>query len=81
MAGLVKTAMALYRRIVPPSQEAERPNEQLRLGETPFFLNLAPRPWVHNNAGLPRRAGVASLTLCGGSAFAILEQFRERSAP
>lgn len=81
MAGFVKTAMSLHRRIVPPSQEAEHPSEQLHLGETPFFLNLSPRPWVHNNAGLPRRAGVSSLTLCGGSAFAILEQFRGRDEP
>lgn len=77
LAGTIKTALALHHRIIPPSQEARTPAEQLRLPETPFYLNLSPRPWVHDDAGLPRRAGVASLSIGGGAAFIILEQAAE----
>ena len=75
-AGLVKAALALYHRVIPPSQEAGRPNAQLKLGETPFYLNLAPRPWIHNDQGYPRRAAVTALTYDGYAACLILEQFR-----
>ncbi len=75
-AGLIKAALALYHRVIPPSQEAGRPNAQLKLGETPFYLNLAPRPWIHNDQGFPRRAAVTALTYDGYAACLILEQFR-----
>lgn len=73
-AGLIKAALGLYHRIIPPAQEAMHPHPQLKLGETPFYLNLQPRPWVHNDAGQPRRAGVSALAIGGLSAFALLEQ-------
>ena len=75
-AGLVKTTLALYHRVIPPSQEAGRPNAQLKLGETPFYLNFAPRPWIHNDQGSPRRAAVTALTFDGYAACLIMEQFR-----
>ena len=77
MAGTIKAALALHHRIIPPSQEARTPAEQLRLAETPFYLNLSPRPWVHDDAGLPRRAGIASLAIGGGASFLVLEQAAE----
>lgn len=77
VAGAIKAALALHHRIIPPSQEAKTPAEQLRLPETPFYLNLAPRPWVHDDAGLPRRAGIASMAIGGGAAFLVLEQASE----
>ena len=77
IAGTIKAALALHHRIIPPSQEAEDPAEQLHLSETPFYLNLSSRPWVHDDAGLPRRAAVASLAIGGGASFLILEQAAE----
>ncbi|MBQ6248148.1 MAG: polyketide synthase, partial [Kiritimatiellae bacterium] len=75
-AGLIKAALSLYQRVIPPSQEAGRPNSQLKLGETPFYLNLSPRPWIHNDQGFPRRAAVTALTFDGYAACILLEQFR-----
>ena len=75
-ASLVKAALSLYHRVIPPSQEAGRPNAQLKLGETPFYLNFAPRPWIHNDQGSPRRAAVTALTFDGYAACLIMEQFR-----
>ena len=76
-AGLVKAALALYHRVIPPSQEAGRPGAQLKLGETPYYLNLSPRPWIHNDQGFPRRAAVTALTYDGYAACILLEQFRD----
>ncbi len=75
-ASLVKAALSLYHRVIPPSQEAGRPNAQLKLGETPFYLNFAPRPWIHNDQGSPRRAAVTALTFDGYAACLVMEQFR-----
>ena len=76
-AGVIKAALALYHRIIPPAQNALHPHPQLKLGDTPFYLNLHPRPWVHNDAGQPRRAGVNVIAVGGLSAHALLEQFQE----
>lgn len=73
-ASVIKAALGLYHRIIPPAQQAARPNPHLRLSETPFYLSAAARPWVHNDAGLPRRAGVDIMAFGGVSAHAVLEQ-------
>ena len=73
-ASVIKAALALYHRIIPPSQDAQFPHPQLKLNESPFYLNLNPRPWVHNDAGQPRRAGVNVVAMSGLAAHALLEQ-------
>ncbi len=73
-AGIIKASLSLYHRILPPAQEADRPNPQLKLAETPFYLNAVARPWVHNDAGQPRRAGVNAMTFGGVSAHVLMEQ-------
>ncbi len=76
VAGLVKASLALYHRVIPPAQDAGRPGGQLKLGDTPYYLNLSPRPWIHNDQGFPRRAAVTALTYDGYGACLLLEQFR-----
>lgn len=73
-AGIIKAALSLYHRIIPPAQEAGHPHPQLKLEETPFYLNPQSRPWVHNDAGQPRRAGVNAMAIGGIAAHALLEQ-------
>ena len=73
-ASVIKAALGLYHRIIPPSQDAQFPHPQLKLNESPFYLNLNPRPWVHNDAGQPRRAGVNVVAMSGLAAHALLEQ-------
>jgi len=78
-AGVIKAALALYHRIIPPAQNALHPHPLLKLGDTPFYLNLHPRPWVHNDAGQPRRAGVNVIAVGGISAHTLLEQLQEET--
>lgn len=74
MAGAIKAALALYHRIIPPGlPEGDLPR-LVDLGDTPFYVAARPRPWVHNDAGSARRAGVASVGLGGASSFMVLEQ-------
>lgn len=79
-AGVIKAALGLYHRIIPPAQEALHPHPQLKLGDTPFHLNQQSRPWVHNDAGQPRRAGVNVIALGGLSAHVLLEQQRREES-
>ena len=74
MAGTIKAALALYHRILPPGQEAGNVADSLKLNETPFYLNSRPRPWIHNDAGAARRAGVTTLAVGGAAAHLVLEQ-------
>ncbi|HYO51727.1 type I polyketide synthase [Archangium sp.] len=72
VTGLIKTALALRHRFLPPSLHFERPNPRLDLAGGPFFVNAAPRPW--ETQGVPRRAGVSSFGIGGTNAHVILEE-------
>ncbi len=73
-ASLIKTALALYHRVLPPMLHAETPNPSLELDKTPFYLSTTPRPWVHPRRDVPRRAGVNAFGFGGINAHAILEE-------
>lgn len=72
MAGLIKTALSLHHRIFPPTLHAERPNPMV--AEAGFELLSTPRPWIHDNLDIPRRAGVNAFGFAGVNAHAILEE-------
>ena len=44
--GLGKTMLALQHGRLPPSINCETPNPELRLEETPFFINTEARAWT-----------------------------------
>ena len=57
-AGVVKTALALYHRVLPPQVMCERPNVRLTsLASSAYLLNEA-RPWITGDSANPRRAVV-----------------------
>lgn len=74
MAGLIKTALALYHRVLPPTL-CDKPNPDLKLKGTPFYINTEMRPWIHGNRDFPRRAGVNAFGFGGINAHAILEEY------
>lgn len=73
-ASLIKTALALYHRVLPPMLHAERPNPELDMDSTPFYLNTEPRPWIHGDRETPRRAAVDAFGFGGINAHALLEE-------
>lgn len=74
IAGIIKAALALYHRVLPPTLNIDVPNPQLELQTTPFYLNTETRPWIHGLKGTPRRAGVNAFGFGGINAHAILEE-------
>ena len=72
-AGLIKAALALYHRVLPPTLKAEEPDPALRVEESPFHLNTRARPWLDAGSG-PRRAGVSAFGFGGSNFHAVLEE-------
>ncbi len=74
-AALIKTALALYHRVLPPTLHAEEPNPILELEKTRFFLNTNTRPWIHGDRENPRRAAVDAFGFGGTNTHCILEEY------
>ena len=73
-ASLIKTALALYHRVLPPMLHAEQANPALELERTPFYLCRETRPWIHGRRDVPRRAAVDAFGFGGINAHAVLEE-------
>jgi acyl transferase domain-containing protein len=72
MAGLIKTALALHHRLLPPCRGADRLAPML--AGSGMELLSSPRPWVHGDTRSARRAGVSAFGFAGFSAHAVLEE-------
>jgi len=70
--GLIKCALSLHHREIPPTLHFEQPNPKLDLAVSPFFVNTSLRPW-QPACGI-RRAAVSSFGIGGTNAHAILEE-------
>ena len=79
IAGLIKTALALEHRALPPSLHFEEPSPRLRLDEGPFYVPTRLSPWPAGPA--PRRAGVSSFGLGGTNVHVVLEEAPEVPEP
>ncbi len=71
-AGLIKAALALANRTIPPSLHFATPNPQIDFASSPFYVPTVAVPW--EPAGMPRRAGVSSFGLGGTNAHLVLEE-------
>ncbi|RKR91092.1 amino acid adenylation domain-containing protein/thioester reductase-like protein [Micromonospora pisi] len=71
--GLIKTALSLYHRELPPSLHFRSPNPLARLEQSPFFVNTRLREWT-SPPGRPRRAGVSSFGMGGTNCHVVLEE-------
>lgn len=76
VTGLIKTALSLQNRLLPPSLNFEEPNPDLDLENSPFFVNTVLTPWP--DTVLPRRACVNSFGVGGSNAQVILEEAPQR---
>ncbi|MBZ4417374.1 type I polyketide synthase [Myxococcus sp. RHSTA-1-4] len=71
IAGLIKTALALEHRQLPPSLHFEAPNPEIDFARSPFYVNAKLSDW---NAPAPRRAGVSAFGLGGTNAHVVMEE-------
>src|SRR6185503_7788080 len=79
VAGLIKAAMALHEKVLPPTIKITQPLEEAASGRSPFYLNTVKRPWLPS-AGHPRRAGVSALGFGGTNFHCVLEEHGSRKA-
>jgi non-ribosomal peptide synthase protein (TIGR01720 family) len=77
VAGLMKTALALKHRQIPPSLHFESPNPEIDFSSTPFRVSARLAEW--ESPGV-RRAGVSSFGLGGTNAHVVLEEAPARGA-
>jgi acyl transferase domain-containing protein/thioesterase domain-containing protein len=77
-ASLIKTALSLHHKEIPPSLGYEKPNPAIDFEHGPFSVNDTLSPWVSHKG--PRRAGVNSLGVGGTNAHLVLEEAPTRAA-
>ncbi len=74
-AGLIKAALALHHKVLPPTIKADRPDPDLKIETTPFYLNTETRPWFSNpEKSHPRRCGVSAFGFGGSNFHVVLEE-------
>ena len=73
-AGLLKTALALRDKLLPPSVHCERPNPNVDFVHSPLYVNGELRPWTVVADGV-RRAGVSAFGFGGTNFHAVLEEY------
>ncbi|HRW49578.1 MAG TPA: beta-ketoacyl synthase N-terminal-like domain-containing protein, partial [Caldilinea sp.] len=73
-ASLIKAVLALHHKVLPPTIKVDRPNPNLAVEESPFYLNTQTRPWIRD-AAHPRRAGVSSFGFGGSNFHVTLEEY------
>ncbi|GAA0555789.1 non-ribosomal peptide synthetase [Chitinophaga japonensis] len=73
MAGLVKAALALKHRQLPPSIHFERPNRKISFETSPVYVNDTLRDW-ETTAQAPRRCGVSAFGISGTNCHLVLEE-------
>ncbi|MCP4702829.1 MAG: SDR family NAD(P)-dependent oxidoreductase [Gammaproteobacteria bacterium] len=74
IAGLIKVAMALKHRKIPPNLHFETPNPKIPFEELRLRVPVALESWPANHNGAPRLAGINSFGFGGTNAHALLAE-------
>ncbi len=74
VASLIKVALALHDKVLPPTLNVQQPNRKARFSEGPFYVNSDARPWMAPADGGPRRGGVSAFGFGGTNFHAVLEE-------
>jgi acyl transferase domain-containing protein len=72
IAGLIKTALCLHHRTLPPNLHCHNLNPAIPWDRIPFTLQTTLSSWPED--GLPARAGVNAFGISGTNAHAVLEE-------
>jgi len=72
-AGIIKAALALQNKILPPTIKVHQPVGAFNDKDIPFYLNIEKKPWLPRG-NHPRRAGVSSFGFGGSNFHCVLEE-------
>ncbi len=79
VAGLIKAALSLHHRVLPPTLKVSRPNAAL--DDAPgFYVSGSKRPWLASPEH-PRRAAVSAFGFGGSNFHCVLEESDGAQAP
>ena len=73
-AGLIKVALALHHRVLPPTLKVAKPNALLGLADGPLYINTEARPWIRGS-DYPRRGSVSSFGFGGSNFHVAMEEY------
>ena len=77
-ASLIKAALALHHKILPPTINVTEPNPKFKIEESALYLNTETRPWLQKGE-TPRRAGVSSFGFGGTDYHVVLEEYSHQT--
>ena len=75
VAGMIKAALALHHKVLPPTLKIKEPLPLLTEADSPIYLNVQERPWI-SHGETPRRAAVSAFGFGGSNFHALLEEYR-----
>ncbi|MFF3943890.1 beta-ketoacyl synthase N-terminal-like domain-containing protein, partial [Streptomyces sp. NPDC001902] len=73
-AGLIKLALSLHQKVLPPTINVDRPSDAVDPVRTPFYVSPQARPWVLDPSRDKRRAAVSSFGFGGTNFHMVLEE-------
>lgn len=76
-ASMMKVALALYHKVLPPTINVEKPADLLKAENSPFYVNNEARPWLRPFSRAPRRAALSAFGFGGTNFHAILEEYEK----
>ena len=72
MAAIIRVALSLSNKILPPSLHCEQPREDL--ADAPFYINTQTRPWVQSSLHGPRRGAINAFGFGGINVHVVMEE-------
>ncbi|MBW7477837.1 HAD-IIIC family phosphatase, partial [Paenibacillus oenotherae] len=75
IVGLMKAALALKHKQLPPMLHFRQPNAEIPFVESPVYVSDKLRPWTSGDS--PRRAGVSAFGMSGTNCHVVLEEAPE----
>jgi acyl transferase domain-containing protein/NAD(P)-dependent dehydrogenase (short-subunit alcohol dehydrogenase family)/acyl carrier protein len=73
-AGILKALFALYNKELPPSLNFHKPNPNIDLARSPFYVNTELKPWDVRRGGV-RRAAVSAFGFGGTNFHFVMEEY------
>jgi malonyl CoA-acyl carrier protein transacylase len=75
VAGLMKVALALHHKVLPPTIHVSTPNPGARRSGSALYVNSEARPWLQADTTAPRRGSVSAFGFGGTNFHAVLEEY------
>jgi polyketide synthase PksN len=76
VAALIKVALALKNKVIPPAINFDKPNPKIDFNNSPFYVSTELKNWKKEKS--PRRAAVSAFGVGGTNVHIVLEEAEEK---